>query len=69
MNVLLSRARWKMVLVGSFGFLRSVISPLPDDPDGPFEFLKKLMIVLDEGLANKKIGRISGSMLSEGFKK
>lgn len=68
MNVLLSRARWKMVLVGSFGFLRSVIAALPDEPDGSFAFLKKLLGVLDEGLGTKKVGRVSSSALSGGPK-
>lgn len=68
MNVLMSRARWKMVLVGSLGFLRSVIGPLPDEPDGPSAFLKKLMAVLDEGHTSKKIGRIDVSALTGGAK-
>lgn len=53
MNVLLSRARWRLVIVGSLAFMRSAaaIAKSPQDAD-EIAFLKKLLaVVTDESSA------------------
>ncbi len=63
MNVLLSRARWKLILVVSLDFLRSVIAALPDDPGPKYRFLKILIKRLDAGIATGKIGTVPGTSI------
>lgn len=63
MNVLLSRARWKLILVGSLDFLRSVIAALPDDPGPKYRFLKTLIQRLDDGIAANNIGTVPSAIL------
>jgi len=63
MNVLLSRARWKLILVGSLDFLRSVIAAMPDDPSPKYRFLKTLIKRLDDGIAAGKIGTVPGASI------
>jgi hypothetical protein len=48
MNVLLSRAKWRLIVVGSIRFLRKripVATSLP--PNDPLAFLDRLLAIID----------------------
>jgi len=48
MNVLLSRAKWRLILVGSIEFLREVLkSSESTDASNNIEFLSKLLSALE----------------------
>ena len=66
MNVLLSRARSKMVIVGSLDFLRSVVKAQPVEPGGRHEFLRDLIARIDSGAKSGKIGLVSHGDLQGG---
>lgn len=52
MNVLLSRARWQMILVGSLEFLREVLRATAGTDDAEeVEFLRRVLSKIDEGVA------------------
>lgn len=73
MNVLISRAKWRLILVGSLGFLRARFQPGEQvAKDHPLRFLHDLLETLDQ-LTNEKgsdgvpLGRIvSPQMLKRG---
>lgn len=49
MNVLISRAKWRLILVGSLGFLRARFQPGElVGKDHPLRFLQELLKTLDE---------------------
>jgi superfamily I DNA and/or RNA helicase len=49
MNVLLSRARWRMILIGSLDFLRGVIAAAEIATDGPdLRFFSELLAGIEE---------------------
>lgn len=50
MNVLLSRAKWRMVLIGSLDFYRHVVATAEALPDQDIGFLKKFLEALDEAV-------------------
>lgn len=56
MNVLLSRAKHRMVLVGSFDFLRSVTEQMTGRNAERFGFLRELIGALDEGVKRREFG-------------
>lgn len=56
MNVLLSRAKHRMVLVGSFDFLRSVTEQMTGRKAEQFGFLRTLISALDEGVSRGEVG-------------
>lgn len=56
MNVLLSRAKHRMVLVGSFDFLRSVTEQMTGRNAERFGFLRDLISALDDGVKRNEIG-------------
>ena len=66
MNVLLSRARWQLILVGSTGFLREVVTIAKDE--GHYEkvkFLDQLLTSLTEGEKDSTIAWIPVAELME----
>jgi superfamily I DNA and/or RNA helicase len=56
MNVLLSRARWKLILVGSIDFLRAITDAIGGDEAQECAFLGELIAALDAG---KKSGEVA----------
>lgn len=51
MNVLLSRARWQMILVGSLDFLREVLRATDGtDDEAEIDFLRKVLSKIEEGV-------------------
>ncbi|MFC2255006.1 AAA domain-containing protein [Labrys portucalensis] len=48
MNVLLSRAKWMMVVVGSLDFYRSIVEYSRSQPDKNVEFLRKFLDALEQ---------------------
>jgi hypothetical protein len=58
MNVLLSRAKSRMIIVTSLEFLRSVVQAQIGDGDGKYKFLHDLIDRLDAGIASGKIGSV-----------
>ncbi|RUX30375.1 hypothetical protein EOA23_12120 [Mesorhizobium sp. M2A.F.Ca.ET.042.01.1.1] len=70
MNVLLSRAQWRMIVVGSIAFLRSVLITAKNSEHGPD--LKFLQEFLDSLEAQRKLGAaaiISAERLVKGASK
>ena len=54
MNVLMSRARWKLILVGSLPFLRARFqAELPAVDNEKLEFLRRWLATLDELCATR----------------
>ena len=59
MNVLLSRAKWQLVLITSTEFLREVLQAVRGKPDeNRVEFLKKLLEGLDNGQNKGDVKRV-----------
>lgn len=59
MNVLLSRAKWQLVLIASTEFLKEVMHAVRGKPDeSRVEFLKKLIEGLDSGQAKGDVKRV-----------
>ncbi|MHC1664869.1 AAA domain-containing protein [Stenotrophomonas geniculata] len=58
MNVLLSRAKHRMVLVGSFDFLRSITEQMTGRNAERFGFLRDLVVALDEGVSRNEVGLV-----------
>jgi DNA polymerase III delta prime subunit len=56
MNVLLSRAKWKLILVGSIRFLEVIYEAMSNDEKEKYRFLQKLLESLQAG---KKEGEIA----------
>jgi hypothetical protein len=67
MNVLLSRARWRMILVGSFEFLESVLKSASKTEAGPdIAFLGRLLSSLAaEGVKGRAVTLGSDSLIRE----
>lgn len=68
MNVLLSRAKWRLYIVTSLPFLRTVTTPLGREDDEDSAFLREMLIALDEYMAAGVAKRICGSTLIGGPK-
>jgi hypothetical protein len=56
MNVLLSRAKWKLILVGSLRFIESVTSSLSGEDIERYRFLSKLIESVENG---KRVGEVA----------
>ncbi|WP_338810390.1 AAA domain-containing protein [Agrobacterium leguminum] len=65
MNVLLSRAKWRLYIVTSLDFLRTVTKPIGRD-DKESAFLHEMLIALDEYMASGVAQRIDGRDLLGG---
>lgn len=65
MNVLLSRAKWRLYIVTSLEFLRTVVSPLGQEADREAEFLREMLATLDDYFANGSATRVDGAALLE----
>uniref|UniRef100_B0T8Q0 Superfamily I DNA or RNA helicase or helicase subunit-like protein n=1 Tax=Caulobacter sp. (strain K31) TaxID=366602 RepID=B0T8Q0_CAUSK len=65
-NVLLSRARQRLIFVGSRDFLAAVANPLGLEKDPEHRFLGKFLATLDQQIQSGKACRVEGSLLSTG---
>jgi hypothetical protein len=65
MNVLLSRAKWRMVIVGSLQFYRNVVELSAALPDAELGFLKKFLEVLDKAENDEDAEIVPWARLSE----
>jgi AAA domain len=65
MNVLLSRAKWRMILVGSLEFYRNVVSFSTAIPDAELGFLKRFLAVLEEAKSAQDASIVPWTRLSE----
>jgi hypothetical protein len=54
MNVLLSRAKWQMILVGSLSFYRNILDISKKLPDQDIGFIKKFLDALDDAVKDKE---------------
>ncbi|KAB2941350.1 MAG: hypothetical protein K8F92_20415 [Hyphomicrobium sp.] len=63
MNVLLSRAKWRMVLIGSLDFYRHVVTTAEALPDQDVGFLKKFLEALEAAVRDKDAAVMSLSTL------
>jgi hypothetical protein len=50
MNVLLSRAKWRMILIGSLSFYKNVVALASKLPDQDIGFLKRFLEALERGV-------------------
>jgi len=67
MNVLLSRAKWRLYIVTSLEFLRTVTLPLGRGEQNDTDFLGKLLSTLDEYFETGKAVRLDGvTLLGDG---
>ena len=63
MNVLLSRAKWKLVLVGSLRFIEVVRGSMAGEDIEKYRFLSKLIEAVDSGKRAREIAICSSSKL------
>jgi superfamily I DNA and/or RNA helicase len=63
MNVLLSRAKWKLVLIGSLSFYRNVMNTAQQLPDQDIGFIEKFLEALDEAVNAKEASIVPFSQL------
>ncbi|BBN90132.1 AAA domain-containing protein [Azospira sp. I09] len=69
MNVLLSRAKWQLVLIASTEFLKEVMHAVRGTPDeSRMEFLRNLLDGLDSGQAKGDVKRVPFQTLLESCK-
>lgn len=66
MNVLLSRAKWRMVLVGSLSFYRNVAETAKKLPDQDIGFVTKFLDALDTAVCAKEAHIVPWSLLKGG---
>jgi AAA domain len=66
MNVLLSRAKWRLVLVGSLSFYRNVLQISKKLPDQDIGFLEQFLQALDEAVQAKEGTIVSYAKLMGG---
>jgi hypothetical protein len=66
MNVLLSRAKWKLILVGSLSFYRNVMETAQTLPDQDIGFIKKFLDALDVAVKANEASIVPISKLSGG---
>jgi superfamily I DNA and/or RNA helicase len=57
-NVLISRARQRMIFVGSSEFLRTISAPLGLESDPTSDFLRKFLDTLEEMIKHGRAGRV-----------
>ena len=63
MNVLLSRAKWKLVLVGSMRFIDAIIGSMSGEEIEKHRFLSKLLEAVEAGKKDREIAICSPSQL------
>lgn len=64
MNVLLSRARWQMIIIGSLEFLKEVVEAAQGTDDAErVEFLKRILVNLESGHEQSEISIIPATQL------
>ncbi len=63
MNVLLSRARWKLVLVGSMGFIKSITESMTGEDAEKYKFLRELLAAIESGQQASEITVIKPTAL------
>ncbi len=63
MNVLLSRAKWKLVLIGSLSFYRNVMQTAQQLPDQDIGFIKKFLEALDDAVKAKEASIVPSAQL------
>ena len=63
MNVLLSRAKWRLILIGSLSFYRNIVRSAANLPDQDIGFLGKFLEALEQGVAAKEACIIPWSQL------
>jgi hypothetical protein len=69
MNVLLSRARWQLILVTSMDFLQEIVAAARTGPDaGRIDFIAEMLLALRDGIARGVVARIPFSTLEAGRK-
>ncbi|RWN51510.1 MAG: hypothetical protein EOS04_21585 [Mesorhizobium sp.] len=66
MNVLLSRAKWRLILIGSLSFYRNIVKIAEKLPDQDIGFLSELLRVLEEEAAAKQAEIIPWATLRGG---
>jgi hypothetical protein len=54
MNVLLSRAKWRLILLGSLSFYRHIITTAASLPDQDVGFLAKFLEALDRAVTARE---------------
>jgi superfamily I DNA and/or RNA helicase len=59
-NVLISRARQRLIFVGSLEFLRTISAPLGLESDPASDFLRKFLDTLEEMIRDGRAGRVIG---------
>ncbi len=67
MNVLLSRAKWQLVLIASLDFLREVVRAAKgSEAENRIQFIKTMLDVLAEGQSNGAVSRVTfGRLMGE----
>jgi hypothetical protein len=63
MNVLLSRAKWKLILVGSLRFIEAVRGAMAGEDVVTYSFLSKLLEAVESGRRDREIATCSPSKL------
>ncbi len=63
MNVLLSRAKWKLVLVGSLDFIEAITAAMSNEDKQEYDFLPKLLNSIKKGEKTHEIAVISPAKL------
>lgn len=67
MNVLLSRARWQMIIIGSLDFMREIVdAAMGTDDEIKIEFLKQLLSELDDGAEAGQISIVPAATIGIG---
>ena len=66
MNVLLSRAKWKLILIGSLSFYRNILDVSKKLPDQDIGFIGKFLEALDDAVKAKEGAIVDWAKLSGG---
>jgi hypothetical protein len=66
MNVLLSRAKWRLILIGSLSFYRNIVRTSLAMPDQDIGFLSTFLDVLAQGVAAKDASIVPWAQLRAG---
>jgi hypothetical protein len=63
MNVILSRAKWRMIIVGSLSFYRHIVTVAQRLPDEDIGFLSDFLAALDAEISTSNASIVSWSAL------
>ncbi|HZS53842.1 MAG TPA: AAA domain-containing protein [Bryobacteraceae bacterium] len=66
MNVLLSRAKWRLILIGSLSFYRNIVEIAAKLPDQDIGFLSKFLHALDTAVADREACVVPWAQLKGG---